>query len=136
MIRLMKILTTSFTVVAMLVACGSGQSNTCGAKAEYFYIDFNLSNYSAKIGVPYKIVSTVRPESCRNDASFSVKSGSLPLGMELDNGNIVGTPTTAGIYSFEIYLFAVKNYEDLSYTNRSGSFAGPYSRKVTVVVSQ
>jgi hypothetical protein len=120
----------------LLASCGSGVDTPCGAKSQTFGINFEKLAYKAKVGEELKIESQLIPESCRTEASFSVKSGELPIGMTIVDGHIFGTPTSAGIYEFQIYLTAVKNYEDLKQYIESGLIEGPFSNKIKVTVSE
>lgn len=81
-----------------------------------------------KIGVPAELKSTITPESCRLDITYSVKTGSLPPGMSIVDGNIVGTPTQAGTYQFQVYIDAIDGYESVF------SFSAPRSALTTVTV--
>ena len=121
--------------VFLLASCGSGIGTPCGAKSQTFGINFEKTAYKAKIGEELKIETLLIPETCRADASFSVKSGELPPGMAIVEGHIFGTPTTSGVYEFQIYLTAVKNYADLRQYIESGLIEGPFSNKIKVTVS-
>ena len=107
----------------------------CGAKNQTFGINFEKTAYTAKVGEELKVETQLIPETCRVDASFSVKSGELPPGTSIVDGHIFGTPTTAGVYEFQIYLTAVKNYEDLKLYIESGLIEGPFSNKIKITVS-
>lgn len=119
----------------LLASCGSGVETPCGAKSQTFGVNFEKTAYKAKVGEELKIETKLIPETCRVDASFSVKSGELPPGMAIVDGHIFGTPTTAGVYEFQIYLTAVKNYADLKQYIESGLIEGPFSNKIKVTVS-
>jgi hypothetical protein len=119
----------------LLASCGSGVETPCGAKSQTFGINFEKTAYKAKVGEELKIETKLIPETCRADASFSVKSGELPPGMAIVDGHIFGTPTTEGAYEFQIYLTAVKNYGDLKQYIESGLIEGPFSNKIKVTVS-
>ena len=121
--------------IFLLASCGSSVGTPCGVKSQTFGINFEKAAYKAKVGEELKIETQLIPESCRADASFSVKSGEFPPGMAIVDGHIFGTPTTAGVYEFQIYLTAVKNYEDLKQYIESGLIEGPFSNKIKVTVS-
>lgn len=69
---------------------------------------------SSALGSPIQLVANGLPT-----ATFSVTSGSLPAGLSLSTGQISGTPTTAGAYSFTITA-----------TNPAGSFSKTYTGNV------
>ncbi len=124
-----KLLTASsaIAVAIALTACGGGD-NPCGSKSQAFSVGFDLRAFDIKIGVPVEIKSTTSPESCRQDITYSVKNGSLPPGMSLINGNVVGTPTLAGTFQFQVFIDAISGYEAVS------SFSPPRSALITVTV--
>lgn len=81
-----------------LTACGSDFGTPCGAKTQVFGINFENSAYSGTVGEELKIETKLVPETCRVDMTFSIKTGELPPGMGIVEGNVFGTPTTAGEY--------------------------------------
>ena len=93
-----------------LVACGGGSEHTCGEKSQSFGVAFETQSFNIKLGQATELKSTVTPESCRFDISFSEKGG-LPTGMTLVNGNVVGTPAAAGRYQFQIFIDAISGYQ-------------------------
>ena len=107
-------------------ACGGG--GVCGEKSQTFRISIDPKVFNLKIGVPAELKSTVMPESCRFDITYSVKTGSLPPGMTLIDGNVAGTPTQAGTYQFQVFIDAISGYESVS------SFTAPRSALITVTV--
>ena len=110
-----------------LVACGGGSEHTCGEKSQSFGVAFEAQSFNIKLGQATELKSTVTPESCRFDITFSQK-GTLPTGMTLVNGNVVGTPTAAGTYQFQVLIDAISGYQPVS------SFLGPRSSLITVTV--
>ena len=117
-----------------LAACGSDFGTACGAKTQVFGINFEKNAYSGSLGEELKIETELIPETCRADMSFSIKFGELPPGMAIVEGNIFGTPTTAGEYEFKIYITAVKNYGDLKQYIESGLIDGPFSNKIKLTI--
>ncbi len=120
--------------VCLLAACGSDFGTPCGAKSQVFGINFEKTAYSGKVGEELKIETKLIPETCRADMTFSIKFGELPLGMDIVDGNVFGTPTTAGEYEFQIYITNVKNYGDLKQYIESGLIDGPFSNKIKVTI--
>jgi hypothetical protein len=118
----------SLLVIASLSACGGGD-NLCGEKSQLFAIDFETKLVSLPTGKTASLQSTVTPESCRSDMTFSVRDGALPTGMSLSNGNVAGIPTTVGTYKFQISITAVEGYD------RIIPFNAPRSSQITVTVS-
>jgi Putative Ig domain len=133
-----KVRIAIYTALAMMLAScggGGGSSNApCGSASQAFGISFD-SPYSLKVGVPATIRSSVTPESCRGDMTFALYnfslsgSGSLPSGMSLSSGNIVGTPTTPGTFRFAVAITNVKNYQPIYLGSQ------PHSATVTVTVT-
>lgn len=117
-----------------LAACGSDFGTPCGAKNQVFGINFEKTAYSGKVGEELKIETKLIPETCRVDMSFSMKTGDLPPGMSIVDGNIFGTPIEAGEFEFQIYITAVKNYGDLKQYIESGLIDGPFSNKIKVTI--
>jgi hypothetical protein len=111
-----------------LVACTSGCGDGgffggCGRDNEVFQIWFGSNPYvvatgTAKRGVASEFKATVSPESCRGEMNFGV-TGTLPPGMRIDQGNVVGTPSTAGTYTFQVLIVSVDGYKTLTDTPRS-----------------
>ncbi|HSV52207.1 MAG TPA: putative Ig domain-containing protein [Burkholderiaceae bacterium] len=116
--------------VALLGGCGGGSDDPCGEKMQFFAIAFAAEKHSLKLGKPATIASTVTPESCRGDMSFAVRSGALPPGMTIENGNVTGTPTQSGEFNFQIYISGVEGYQ----TGGFSSFTAPRSGIVQVTV--
>ena len=104
------------TAVVSLAGCGGG---ACGEKSQSFGVSFAVQSLTLPTGKPTSLQSVVTPESCRSSMKFSVFSGQLPVGMELDNGNVVGTPTVAGAYRFQVSITNVDGYEPISIPPRS-----------------
>jgi len=117
------------TTIVSLAACGGGGDNPCGEKSQVFAIAFEAKSVSLPIGKSASLQSTVTPESCRSAMKFSVQGGALPTGMSLNDGNVAGTPTTAGIYKFQIAITAVDGYQSITFANT------PRSSQITVLVS-
>lgn len=109
----------------LLNGCG-GLGLPCAGISEYFSISFDPSTQYLQRNVNATIVSTVTPSKCKSDMSFSVRTGTIPPGMYLSNGNISGTPTKAGTYGVSIQIDKVDNY---------GSFSMKPSDSVTLVVN-
>jgi hypothetical protein len=117
-----------------LAACGSDFGTPCGAKSQVFGINFEKTAYSGKVGEELKIETKLIPETCRADMTFSIKTGDLPPGMAIVDGNIFGTPTVAGTFEFQIYIISVLNYGDLKQYIESGLVDGPFSNKIKVTI--
>lgn len=109
----------------LLTACGGG--DPCGAQTQFFGYLFKQTTVTLKVGTPATIASEFSPESCRGDASFSLRSGNIPPGMALDNGNVIGTPTTAGDHKFRIGVDGVDGYS----ISGTGLIASTVTVKVT-----
>jgi hypothetical protein len=109
-----------------LLGCGGG-GDPCGAQTEFFSYAFKQAAVTLKMGTSATIASEFSPESCRGDASFSLRSGTIPPGMALSNGNVVGTPTTAGEHKFRISLDGVDGYSSFG--------TGLVANTVTVTVT-
>lgn len=120
--------------VFLLASCGNGVGTPCGAKSQTFGINFEKTAYSGTVGQELKIDTKLIPETCRADMTFSIKTGDLPPGMAIVDGNLFGTPTEAGTFEFQIYITAVKNYGDLKQYIESGLIDGPFSNKIKVTI--
>jgi hypothetical protein len=120
--------------ICFLTACGSDFGTPCGAKSQVFGINFEKTAYSGKVGEELKIETKLIPETCRADMTFSIKTGDLPPGMSIVEGNIFGTPTEAGVFEFQIYITSVLNYGDLKQYIESGLIDGPFSNKIKVTI--
>jgi hypothetical protein len=124
MLRPLKQLGSTSLLTLGLVSCGDGGFfGGCGRENELFQIWFGSNPYTTftgtlKKGSPYEIKATVSPESCRGEMNFSV-TGTLPPGMKLDQGNVVGTPSTTGSYTFQVAIVSVDGYKTLSGTPKS-----------------
>ena len=106
-----------------LAACGGGE-HTCGDKSQSFGVSFEAQSFNIKLGQATELKSIVTPESCRFDITFS-QQGGLPTGMAFVNGNVVGTPTAAGVYTFQIFINAISGYQPvISLTGSSGIRSG------------
>jgi Putative Ig domain len=104
----------------LLASCGGGESN-CGGSSISLFVSYPTT--VLKLGVNATVTPNFSPESCRGDATFTLRAGSVPPGMNFNsNGTVSGTPTDTGSYTFS-YSVAVKNYTS------SGSTA---SARVTV----
>lgn len=125
-----NLLTSSFFIAAtaLLVGCGGGSENTCGEKTQSFAINFAAKSFDLKLGQATELKSLVTPESCRFDITYGVRIGSLPDGMTLVNGNVVGIPTKAGTFDFQISIKAVSGYQTII------GFLEPRSGLITVNV--
>lgn len=119
--------TLAISTAIALVACGGGSEHICGEKSQSFGVAFDSQTFNIKLGQAAELKSIVTPESCRFDITFSQKGG-LPTGMTLVNGNVVGTPTAAGTYQFQVLIDAISGYQPVS------SFLGPRSSLITVTV--
>lgn len=64
------------------------------------YITSSESLTGAAVGVPYSF--TLNTVGGTTPYTFEVTSGALPDGLSLDNGSIIGTPTTAGTSTFTL----------------------------------
>lgn len=117
-----------------LAACGGDFGTPCGAKSQVFGINFEKTVYSGKVGEELKIETKLIPETCRADMTFSIKTGDLPTGMAIVDGNLFGTPTAAGAFEFQIYITSVLNYGDLKQYIESGLVDGPFSNKIKVTI--
>jgi hypothetical protein len=120
--------------VCFIAACGSDFGTPCGAKSQVFGINFEKTAYSGKVGEELKIETKLIPETCRADMTFSIKTGDLPPGMSIVEGNIFGTPTEAGVFEFQLYITSVLNYGDLKQYIESGLIDGPFSNKIKVTI--
>jgi hypothetical protein len=109
-------------VATTLVACG-GEDERCGAETQQFGITFANAIYSAKVGQAATVSSNITPESCRSKMTFAVRTGALPPGMQVVDGNVSGTPTALGNYQFQISISAIGGYAAVSSTSppRSGT---------------
>jgi hypothetical protein len=117
--RRINLFITAAGAAFLVSACGGGSDAPCGASYETFSIFFTPSTQTITSGTPVTVVSTVKPENCRGDMTFSSAS-TLPPGMSLSNGNITGTPTKTGTFSIYVQIDSVNNY---------GSFTTkPYGR--------
>ena len=114
-IRHISALLCAVTIVS-IAGCGGG---ACGDKSQSFGVSFAVQALTLPTGKPASLQSVITPESCRSSMKFSVFSGQLPVGMELDNGNVVGTPTVAGAYRFQVSITNVDGYEPISIPPRS-----------------
>ena len=116
---------------AILVACGGGSNSICGDQVQGFSIDFTNYTYLLSKGTPSTISTVITPESCRSSMHFSSSTSVLnnppPPGMSISNGNLTGTPTTAGSYTYRIGIDSVDGYQSLS--------SKPYSRMITITVN-
>lgn len=121
---------TLTTFVLVLHGCGGG-SSLCGADSQSFTIDFANSSYALVKGTPSTITSTITPESCRSNMTFSSSTLFLnnppPPGMSITNGNLVGTPTTSGTYTYRMGIDSVGGYQSFG--------SKPYTRQITVVIA-
>jgi hypothetical protein len=97
------------SITALLSACGGG--GVCGADSQIFEISLVKSSYQGKVGVPLEIQTILRPESCRGSMNIQNISGDLPPGMNISNGNVTGTPTRSGSYSFRLAIAGVDGYD-------------------------
>lgn len=111
-----------------LASCGGG-SDPCGAQTQPFGIDFAVKTSTVKLGQVTKLSSTVTPESCRNSMTFMTRNGNIPPGMTLVNGDVAGTPTVVGTYSFQVYISAVSGYLPIS------EITAPRSGLITMTVA-
>ena len=118
----------------VLAACGSDLGTPCGAKTQVFGINFEKNAYSGKVGEELKIETKIIPETCRADMTFSVKTGDIPPGMSIVDGNVFGIPTETGVFEFQLYITNVKNYGDLKQYIESGLIDGPFSNKIKVTI--
>jgi hypothetical protein len=115
--------------VASLTACGGGGDSICGEKTQAFGVEFETKSFALATGTSATLASKVTPESCRSDMTFGIKSGVLPTGMTLNNGNVTGAPSVPGTFKFQIYIIGVKGYQPYA------DFIAPRSSQVTVTVA-
>ena len=94
-----------------LFACGGGSEHTCGEKSQSFGVAFETQSFNIKLGQATELKSTVTPESCRFDISFSEKGGlpstamslALPLRLERTSFKSSLTPSAATSPSYRKY---------------------------------
>ena len=116
------------SAAAMVSIAGCGGGGACGEKSQSFGVAFAAQTFTLPTGKPASLQSTITPESCRSSMKFTVFSGQLPPGMEIDNGNVVGTPNVSGAYRFQISIASVDGYQSII------SFSPPRSGTVAVNV--
>ncbi len=140
----MRKITASILITSLfgLISCGGGSTGPCGSDLEVFSVRFAQASYTIAKGTPASINSNITPESCRGSMQFEISNGTisgepssnssiyLPPGMTLSNGNITGTPTTSGTYTFALYISGVKGYKDFK-----GGISNPHSAGTTIKVS-
>ena len=99
--------------IVSIAGCGGGGGNDsgCGEKSQSFAIEFEIKSFTLPIGKPATLQSVLTPESCRSSMKLNLSSGDFPTGMTLDNGNVVGTPTKAGTYKFQVGITSVDGYQ-------------------------
>lgn len=111
--RRSKLLIIYVSIIIGLYSCSDGGEDLfgvglCSSENPLFTVSY-LPPLSLKKGSYYEIRGSVFPERCRKDMIFST-SGSLPPGLKLDQGNIVGTPTTLGSYTLQVEITGVAGY--------------------------
>lgn len=114
----------------LLSACGGGSEELCGANNQTFSIDFEESSYEELVGEATTISSKIFPESCRSVMTVDVRTGSLPPGMNIVNGNLEGEPSEAGEFKVQLSITAVQGYQSQSFAPS----VAPRSREITVFV--
>ena len=110
--KIVKILLL-ITISILMAGCGGG-GGVCGSEFQIFSISFPYTNYSGRVGIPFKIIPTVNPESCRGSMNIQIGSGSMPPGLSISSGEITGTPSRAGSYTFNLGIAVVDGYEKFS----------------------
>lgn len=119
------------TLASMLLsACGGGGDELCGANNQTFSIDFEESSYVESVGEATTISSKIFPESCRSVMTVGIRTGSLPPGMNIVNGNLAGEPSEAGEFKVQLSITAVQGYQSQSFAPS----VAPRSREITVFV--
>lgn len=125
---------TTIIIVAaasmLLSSCGGGGEELCGANNQTFSIDFEESSYKASVGDVTTISSKIFPESCRSVMTVDVRTGSLPPGMNIADGNLEGAPSEAGEFKVQLSITAVQGYQSQSFAPS----VAPRSREITVLV--
>lgn len=114
-------------VVSAMAACGGGNNDSpCGGSSGSIpvFINFqglNINNNSVRFEVnkPASLNTVVVPEGCRSSMTFAVKSGALPPGMTLENGNVTGVPTIVGEHDLQLMIVAVRGYAEFNGNNPS-----------------
>jgi hypothetical protein len=106
-----------FTEIQMTTAVGSYSATATLSTADYWSIALATFKAAAPTNVtPLQIVTTTLPNGAATAPynqtlqatggtptySWSIASGTLPMGLTLSGATISGTPTTSGTYSFTI----------------------------------
>lgn len=110
----MKIVKILLLLSISILMAGCGGGGACGSESQIFSISFPYTNYSGRVGIPFKIIPTVNPESCRGSMNIQIGSGSMPPGLSISSGEITGTPSRAGSYTLNLGIAGVSGYEKLS----------------------
>lgn len=129
--RCARVLAVGTVAAGLLSACGGGGEELCAASNQSFSIDFEESQYSLAAGTESTITSKIFPESCRADMAVGVRTGAVPPGMSIVNGNLQGTPSEGGEFTVQLTITGVKGYQSQSFAPS----VAPRSREITVVVN-
>ena len=129
--RYARLLAVGAVTIGLMSACGGGGEELCAASNQSFSIDFEESSYSLAAGADSTITSKIFPESCRADMTVGVRTGAVPPGLSIVNGNLQGTPSEAGEFKVQLTITGVKGYQSQSFAPS----VAPRSREITVVVN-
>lgn len=129
--RLSRWLAAGVVSAGLMTACGGGGDELCAANSQSFSIDFEESTYVLAAGSESTVTSKVFPESCRADMTVGVRTGTIPAGMAIVNGNLQGTPSEGGEFTVQLTITGVKGYQSQSFAPS----VAPRSREITIVVN-
>lgn len=105
-------------LTAVLVSCGGGDDKPCASNVSgalpvgiYFKgLNINNTGVTFKVNEPAALNTDVVPAECRGSMTFAVKSGSIPPGMRLEDGNVIGVPSASGQYRLQLMITEIKGY--------------------------